>query len=109
MFDSGLGQGLEAWDRVQPVVARATRACAYDRASRGRSDRARAPHGNRQMARELSVLLERAGERAPYVLVGHSMGGTNVQLFLEEYPSQVSGMVLIDASPERSRLTIPRS
>jgi pimeloyl-ACP methyl ester carboxylesterase len=52
------------------------------------------------MARELHGLLNNSTEGGPYVLVGHSMGGTNVQLFLAEYGPSVAGMVLIDASPE---------
>ncbi|HVZ36045.1 MAG TPA: alpha/beta fold hydrolase, partial [Polyangiaceae bacterium] len=52
------------------------------------------------MARELDALLRNSGETGPYVLVGHSMGGTNVQLFLEEHEASVAGMVLVEASPE---------
>lgn len=81
-------------------VASFTRACVYDRATHGRSDPAHVPHSNRQMARELYALSRNSGETGPYVLVGHSMGGTNVQLFLEEHEASVAGMVLIDASPE---------
>lgn len=100
VFDSGLGQGSEAWARVWGPVASFTRTCVYDRASHGQSDPARAPHSNRQMARELYALLTNSTEAGPYVLVGHSMGGTNVQLFLDEHGASVAGMVLIDASPE---------
>jgi pimeloyl-ACP methyl ester carboxylesterase len=100
VFDSGLGQGAEAWAGVQPRVAAFTRACAYDRASHGESDPAQVPHGNRKMARELYALLQHAQQPGPYVLVGHSMGGTNVQLLLEEQPASVAGMVLLDASPD---------
>jgi thioesterase domain-containing protein len=100
VFDSGLGQGSEAWHQVWGPVSSFTRACVYDRANHGSSDSAKVPHSNRQMARELYALLSNADEAAPYVLVGHSMGGTNVQLFLEEHSDSVAGMVLIDASPE---------
>lgn len=100
VLDSGLGQGVEAWSLVQRHVAAFARVCAYDRAGHGRSDSFRFPHSNRQMARELFALLERSGEPGPYVLVGHSMGGINVQLFLEEHPASVAGMVLLDSSPE---------
>jgi len=100
VLDSGLGEGVEAWSLVMPRVSEFSRVCAYDRAGRGQSGPFRFPHSNRQMARELFALLEKSGERGPYVLVGHSMGGTNVQLLLDEQPESVAGMVLLDASPE---------
>jgi pimeloyl-ACP methyl ester carboxylesterase len=100
VFDSGLGQGAEAWAGVQPRVAAFTRACAYDRAGHGESDPAQVPHSNRQMGRELYALLQHAQQPGPYIFVGHSMGGTNVQLLLEEQQASVAGMVLLDASPE---------
>lgn len=105
VFDSGLGRDGRGWFESAAsagrATARLTRACAYDRAGRGRSDPPAArPHSNRQMARELHALLERAGERGPFVLAGHSMGGTNARFFLEEHPESVAGLVLIDASPD---------
>lgn len=33
----------------------------------------------------------------PYVLVGHSLGGTIVKLFARTYPDEVAGVVLVDA------------
>jgi hypothetical protein len=56
VFDSGLGQGAEAWSRVSRHVASFARTCVYDRASHGQSDPAHVPHSNRQMARELYAL-----------------------------------------------------
>jgi len=105
VFDSGLGIDGSGWFGTEREVglaaARITRACAYDRAGRGQSDPpASLPHSNRQMARELFTLLQNAGEHGPFVLVGHSMGGTNVQLFLADHPDSVAGMVLLDASPD---------
>ena len=100
VLDSGLGLDGSAWDDVQPEVGRFTRVCAYDRAGRGYSGPAPKPHSNRQMARELGVLLERAGQRGPYVLVGHSMGGMNVRFFASEHSDRVAGMVLVDAVGE---------
>ncbi|MDI1428805.1 alpha/beta fold hydrolase [Polyangium sorediatum] len=97
VLDSGLGLDGSAWADVQPEVGRFTRVCAYDRAGRGYSSAAPKPHSNRQMAHELGVLLDRAGQRGPYVLVGHSMGGMNVRLFASEHADRVAGMVLVDA------------
>jgi pimeloyl-ACP methyl ester carboxylesterase len=34
------------------------------------------------------------------VLVGHSLGGTNMQLYASRYPNEVAGMVLVDSALE---------
>lgn len=100
VLDAGLGNDARAWSKVQPEVAKFTRVCVYDRAGLGSSSPAPRPHTNRQMASELQGLLTGAKIPAPYVLVGHSMGGTNVQLLLANDSSSVAGMVLVDASPK---------
>ena len=99
VLESGLGNDARAWSRVQPEVAKFTKVCAYDRAGLGTSGPPPRPHSNRQMANELHGLLRAARIQAPFVLVGHSMGGTNVQLFAASHPSSVAGMVLVDSSP----------
>jgi pimeloyl-ACP methyl ester carboxylesterase len=38
-----------------------------------------------------------AGEPGPYVLVGHSLGGTTVRVFAHEYAADVAGVVLIES------------
>lgn len=97
VFDAGLGLDGSAWRDVQADVGRVTRACAYDRAGLGYSAPASKPHANRRMANELFTLLDRAGVRGPYVLVGHSMGGVNLRLLASDHPDAVAGMVLVDA------------
>jgi len=47
-------------------------------------------------------VLAKAGEQGPYVLVGHSTGGTFALTYAARYPDQVAGMVLLDSSsPEQ--------
>jgi pimeloyl-ACP methyl ester carboxylesterase len=54
-------------------------------------------------ARDLHILLDRAGETGPYVLVGHSIGGDYAMTYAARYPEQVAGMVLLDTtSPYRT-------
>jgi pimeloyl-ACP methyl ester carboxylesterase len=86
------------WAWIQPEVAESTRVCAYDRAGLGWSDRGPNPRDARQHAGELHTLLARAGIPGPYVLVGHSLGGLSVRMFADQYPDEVAGMVLIEAS-----------
>ncbi len=49
---------------------------------------------------DLHRLLRAAGVAPPYVLVGHSIGGMYVRAYQRRYPDEVSGLVLVDATPE---------
>jgi pimeloyl-ACP methyl ester carboxylesterase len=95
--------GMSAhWVRVQQEVAKATRACAYDRAGLGWSESGPRPRDARQISSELHTLLDKAGIEGPYVLVGHSYGGLYVRMYTARYPDEVGGSVLIDSShPEQ--------
>jgi pimeloyl-ACP methyl ester carboxylesterase len=86
------------WAWVQPQVASATRVCAYDRAGLGWSDLGPEPRDASQIAAELHTLLDRAGIRPPYILVGHSLGGLFVRQYAAHYPNELAGMVLVDAT-----------
>ena len=102
IFDSGVGGFSLEWSRVQNVLARRTRVCAYDRAGYGWSDLGPLPRTSERITRELHTLLERAGVAGPYIIAGHSFGGYNAQLFARNYPDQTAGLVLIDSShPEQ--------
>lgn len=82
-----------------PALSAETRVCVYDRAGLGQSDPPRLrPRTSLDIALDLHTLLESAGETGPLVLVGHSMGGFHVRLFAGQYPDEVAGVVLVDAS-----------
>lgn len=97
VIESGWGDSSAAWGWVQPEVAKTTRVCTYDRAGMGWSEASPQPRTAREFAIELHTLLEKANEPGPYVLVSHSMGGFTMLVFAHDYPSEVSGLVLIDA------------
>jgi pimeloyl-ACP methyl ester carboxylesterase len=104
VLQSGLGGMSASWARIVPEVSRTTRVCAYDRAGQGWSDDAPQVPDGLQAAADLHTLLQRAGEDAPFVLVGHSTGGSYAMTYAVRYPDQVAGMVLLDASdPYRAR------
>ncbi len=98
ILESGLGDSYLSWRKVQPQIAKFTRVCSYDRAGLGYSEPSSQPRTSKVIAGELHTLLKAAGIAPPYVLVGHSMGGFNVRLYASLYPSEVTGMVLVDAS-----------
>jgi pimeloyl-ACP methyl ester carboxylesterase len=86
------------WAWIQPEIAKTARVCAYDRAGLGWSDRGPNPRDGHRYAGELHNLLAKARIPGPYVLVGHSLGGLSVRMFADQYPDQVAGMVLIEAT-----------
>ena len=101
VFESGLGGTSLDWVRVQPEVARFTRACSYDRAGYGWSERGPEPRHADRIARELERLLLHADIPSPYLLVGHSFGGLAVRLFAARNARRsVAGLVLVDATHE---------
>jgi pimeloyl-ACP methyl ester carboxylesterase len=100
ILESGLGSSSLDWIQIQPQIAKFARVCSYDRAGYGWSDAARGPRTSLQIAKELKALLDAAGERVPYVLVGPSFGGFVIRVYTGLYPADVSGLVFLDASHE---------
>jgi pimeloyl-ACP methyl ester carboxylesterase len=99
VFDAGIGETHETWRWVWPDVARFARVFLYDRAGLGHSDALPGPRTSERMVEELHALLALAGLHGPYILVGHSFGGLNVQLFASRYPDQVTALVLVEPTP----------
>ena len=97
-----------------PAVAGFARVCAYDRpgtvgpysddpAQYSRSDPVPQPHAPDDVVADLHALLAVADVPGPYVLAGHSLGGTYARLYAATYPDAVAGVVLIDAFNEYYR------
>jgi pimeloyl-ACP methyl ester carboxylesterase len=101
VLEAALGASSVSWSLVQPELARIARVCSYDRAGFGWSDPGPLPRTAARIAGELRALLDRAGERPPFLLVGHSFGGVVMRVFAREYLSDVAGLLLVDpAHPE---------
>jgi pimeloyl-ACP methyl ester carboxylesterase len=99
VLESGLDNfGSLAWAAVHDSIAATTRVCAYSRAGLMWSDASDAPFESKAVARDLHTALIAAGESAPWVMVGHSLGGPYVMAFTDVYGTEVTGLVLVDAS-----------
>ena len=82
ILEAALANTSATWSAIQPEIARFTTVCSYDRAGLGRSEAGPTyPITAQNSVDELRTLLQNAGIRGPYVLVGHSYGGWHVQLF----------------------------
>lgn len=100
VFESGLTDETAIWGLVQPAIAAHARACSYDRAGSGYSDPGRRDGTSANIVDDLHRLLDAAGVRPPYILVGHSYGGMNARLYADLHRDEVAGMVLVDPSEE---------
>ena len=66
-------------------VAKVANVCLYDRAGLGWSD-------------PPPSYPRKGGVKGPYILAGHSMGGLIVREYVRKYPTDVVGVVLVEAS-----------
>ena len=98
VLEAGAANGSLSWYKVQPEIAKYTRACAYDRAGHGWSDSGPRPRVPSVIAGELHVALKAASIPAPYVIVGHSLGGLYARMFATRFRDDVAALVLVDSS-----------
>lgn len=106
VLESGSGEGWYTWTHVQKALSGSYRTCSYDRAGIGFSD----PRDGRSIAalnEDLHELLKRSGEKGPYVLAGHSLGGILVRSYAVRYRSEVAGVVLVDSAHEEFERFFP--
>ena len=97
VFDSGVGGSHMDWINVQSSAGELTQACSYDRSGYGWSEMGIKPRTSKRIVNELTQLLKKAKKEPPYILVGHSFGGLNMQLFARANPDNVIGLILIDS------------
>lgn len=103
VFESGLDMsGSLSWSLVHDEVAKSTRACAYSRAGIMWSDPRDSHQNGKTVAEDLHHTLSIAGEHAPFVLVGHSLGGPYIMTYTKYFRQEVAGLVFVDAAhPEQ--------
>jgi pimeloyl-ACP methyl ester carboxylesterase len=90
--------GSLIWSKIHDDLAKITRTCAYSRAGIMWSAPSPDPFTLENIASDLHKLLEKAGEKAPLVLVGHSFGGPINMAYTHQYGADVKGLVEIDTS-----------
>lgn len=102
VIDAALGNAPaedSAWQKIASKTAAVTRVCLYDRAGLGGSDPNPKPViTSLDSATDMARALKVARLNGPFLVVGHSIGGLNAQVFASYYPSEVEGLVLVSTT-----------
>lgn len=108
VLEAGLGDfSIPSWNAVQPAISGYSRVCSYDRAGTGWSDPPTVSPLPDAIIADLRTVLQNAGEQAPFVMVGHSLGGPIVRHYAVHHADQVAGLVLVDGSHEDQIAKLP--
>jgi pimeloyl-ACP methyl ester carboxylesterase len=97
VLESGSVSPIENWNPIFDQIAAIAPVVAYDRRGIGKSEFDGKPQTLKHVAASLHALLSEIKAAPPYVLVGHSYGGILIMAFTQEFPSEVSGLVYLDA------------
>ncbi|WP_176762054.1 alpha/beta fold hydrolase [Natronincola ferrireducens] len=95
---NGMGFTLGNYYPVFSALAKKTRVVIYDRFGYGWSDSTSRPRTMKQINEDLYELLDKSPETGPFILVGHSLGATEVVEFAQRYPELVVGVVTLDGT-----------
>jgi pimeloyl-ACP methyl ester carboxylesterase len=95
---NGAGVRLDAWSKLHPTVESLGTIFAYSRLGDGGSDPPTEPQTGEVIVATLRALLAEVHLSPPYVLVGHSLGGLYANLYARLFPSEVVGIVFLEAS-----------
>ncbi len=96
VFESGIAATHLNWFHIQNAVAGFAATASYDREGLGWSSPCRSARTPGNVAAELHALLQAAGIKPPYVLVGHSFGGFVMRRFARMYSDEVVSVLLVD-------------
>jgi pimeloyl-ACP methyl ester carboxylesterase len=96
ILEAGIAASSITWSRVQPIIAKSTRVCSYDRAGLAWSEGTSTARSMATLVSELRLLLQHAGVAPPYVLVAHSFGGLIIRAFARAHADEVAGLVFVD-------------
>ncbi|HSW94103.1 MAG TPA: alpha/beta hydrolase [Gammaproteobacteria bacterium] len=113
IFSSGTGFPSDGWyeSNIANQISKKVRVFSYDRVFTFNS----CPNPNNYMpitaqdvVTQLHQLLKQENIKPPYILVGQSIGGLYMLLYAREFPQEVAGLVLMDASTDNGPTPLPK-
>ncbi len=93
---------------VQERAAKLSTSVVYDRAGTGWSDRVDLPRTSADVTDELRAVLRAAAVPAPYLLVGHSLGGLYARHYTTRFPGEVAALLLMEPAHEDYNAYMPK-
>ncbi|MGP4040921.1 alpha/beta fold hydrolase [Gracilibacillus sp. D59] len=93
---------------IHNKISQRTTSVIYDRAGTGWSDQVKLPRNALNVTNELRSLLHTAGIPAPYLFVGHSLGGIYAHHYAQRFPDEVAGMLLLEPPHEDFLTNTPK-
>lgn len=99
VLQAGLGDDKSAWNPVIHDLARYHQVIALDRPGHANHPATDAPRDPCTIAAEQRAMLQATGVTPPYLVIGHSLGGTYEFVYAKLYPQDVAGFVLLDPTP----------
>lgn len=95
----GLRSYAHSWDGVAREFAGRYHVMAIDQRGRGESDWSpNAEYHTEAYVSDLEELISQIGLKR-FVLMGHSMGGTNTIVYASRHPDQIRGAIVVDMGP----------
>lgn len=94
VFESGVGGG--SFDQIFKYLPKNIAGIEYDRNGLGESEIDTTIKTDIQVIERLHLLLSKIEIKPPYLMVGHSLGGPFIRLYISKYPNEVCGLVFID-------------
>jgi pimeloyl-ACP methyl ester carboxylesterase len=96
--EAGSGEDSITWTLLQNSLSKTYRFCSYNRAGTGWSEPQPGVRDALAISSQLHELLKTAHEQGPFVLLGHSLGGPYIREYAEQYPSNISALIFLDAA-----------
>ena len=100
VLEAGQGNPASELQPIADALAKIGLVCTYDRAGFGASDPVAArPRRLGDLLADLHQVLVGAHIPKPYLLIGHSLGGSMVLLYAQLHPGEVAGVVAMNPGP----------
>ncbi len=94
----GDGEMFLGWRQMTEEIEQDNRLIFIDRAGYGLSDDTKQEMTPETVIEEYRTALQNAGIEAPYLLMGHSLGGMYATYWESRYPDEIEGIVYVDGS-----------